>query len=67
MLPDIDFETVCAAVAGMSKREVKERILHFDGPLHLDFTEEYLNCLDLDKLRHILLAALITSRRKVKR
>ncbi len=64
MLMDVDFETACAKVTAMSKSEVTWQLLHFNGPLHLDFTAEYLNTLDVDKLRHILLAALITSRRK---
>ena len=43
----------------MSKGEVKNKILHFTGRLRLDFTEEYLEKLNLDKLRHILLSALL--------
>lgn len=58
------FETMCAEVAAMNKSEIKRRILHFDGSVRLDFTEDYLNDLDLDKLRHILLAAMITAHRK---
>lgn len=64
MAADLHFETMCAAIAGMSRPEVKRRILHFKGPVRLDFTEEYLNGLDLEKLRHILLAAMITAHRK---
>ena len=64
MAADVYFETVCVAIAGMSKTEVKRRILHFDGPVRLDFSEDYLNGLDLEKLRHILLAAMITAHRK---
>jgi hypothetical protein len=64
MAVDMYFETLCATVAGMSKAEVKRRILHFEGPIRLDFTEDYLNSLDLERLRHILLAALITAHRK---
>ena len=64
MAADIFFERSCAKVLEMTKSEVKHRILHFDGPVRLDFTEEYLNTLDLDRLRHILLAALLTAHRK---
>lgn len=64
MAADLYIERMCSAVAGMSKSEVKRRILHFDGPVRLDFTEDYLNGLDLEKLRHILLAALITAHHK---
>lgn len=64
MATDVYFETACTTVATMNKTEVKNRILHFEGPIRLDFTEDYLNGLDLEKLRHILLAALITAHRK---
>jgi len=64
MAVDTFFEQSCAKVLGMTKAEVKYRILHFDGPVRLDFTEEYLDTLDLDRLQHILLAALLTAHRK---
>jgi hypothetical protein len=64
MAADVYFESVCMKVAGMNKTEVKQRLLHFEGPLRLDFTEEYLDKLDTEKLRHILLAALVTAHRK---
>lgn len=64
MVTDVYFETVCTEIATMDKAEVKHHILHFDGPVRLDFTEDYLDSLDLEKLRHILLAALITAHRK---
>lgn len=64
MAVDTFFERSCAMVLKMTKAEVKHRILHFDGPVRLDFTEEYLNTLDADRLQHILLAALLTAHRK---
>lgn len=64
MAADVYFESVCTTVATMNKSEVKRRLLHFEGPLRLDFTEEYLDRLDLDRLRHILLAALMAAHRK---
>lgn len=64
MVTDVYLETICTEVATMDKAEVMYHILHFDGPVRLDFTEDYLKTLDLDKLRHILLAALITAHRK---
>ena len=39
MAADVYFESVCTTVATMNKSEVKQRLLHFDGPLRLDFTE----------------------------
>jgi len=60
MTPDISFEQYCAYISSLSINEVKERLLHFDGPLKMDFTREYLDTLDCDKLRHILMAAIVT-------
>ena len=59
MSADFSFEKLFAAVASMSKNEVKNKILHFTGRPGLDFTEEYLDNLNLDRLRHILLSALL--------
>lgn len=64
MTPDISFEQYCAYVTSLNKDELIDRLLHFDGPIKLDFTEVYLSTLDIDKLRHILLAAVITVERK---
>lgn len=61
---DVTIETMCTAVAEMTKEEVKQQILHFDGPVPLDFTEDYLDSLNVDKLRHILLAAMLVAQRK---
>ena len=58
------FEAACTTVAGMTKTQVKHRILHFDGPPRLDFTETYLDSLDLERLQHILLAAIMVAHRK---
>ena len=57
------FEAVCNTVLEMTKSQLKWRILNFNGPPRLDFTEKYLDSLDLEKLRHILLAALLVHRK----
>ena len=59
-----EFEKICAQVAGMGKNEVKNRLLHFRGKLKMDFSESYLEGLTVDKLRHILLAALAVETRR---
>ena len=64
MSAEFSFEKMCSRIASMSKLEVIDRLVHFDGPMNLDFTNEYLETLSTDKLRHILLAALTTVRRK---
>ena len=60
MSPDISFEQACSYIMTLNKSELKERLLHFEGPLKLDFTDEYLQALPIDRLRHILLAAMVT-------
>jgi hypothetical protein len=59
-----DFEKMCCDIAVMNKKEVKSRLLHFPGRLKLDFTEDYLDGLTVERLRHILLAALMVDMRK---
>lgn len=64
MSPDISFEQACSYIMTFNKSELIERLLHFEGPLNLDFTDEYLQTLPCDRLRHILLAAMVTVERK---
>ena len=64
MAPDISFEQYCAYVTSLNKAELKERLLHFDGPIKIDFTDEYLESQDVERLRHILLAAAVTIKKK---
>ncbi|MEN6307705.1 MAG: hypothetical protein ABFD91_08115 [Anaerohalosphaeraceae bacterium] len=64
MFRNMDFEKMCCDVAAMSKREVKTQLLHFPGRLKLDFTEDYLDEQTVERLRHILLAALMVDMRK---
>jgi hypothetical protein len=54
---DSAYETISVQIAGMTRRQLMDHLLHFDGRLKLDFTEPYLDTLDDDRLRHILLAA----------
>lgn len=53
------FEQTATTIAALDKGELKKRIKNFQGRFKLDFTEDYLNNLGVDRLRHILLAALI--------
>ncbi len=50
----------------MGREEVMEEIINFNGRIHLDFTESYLDSLSVDKLRHILLAALVVDAEKAR-
>jgi len=53
------FEQTATSIASLGRNELKRRIKNFRGRFKLDFTEDYLNRLSVDRLRHILLAALI--------
>ncbi|MHC4212179.1 MAG: hypothetical protein ACYSWP_02280 [Planctomycetota bacterium] len=55
------FEQTTTSIASLGRNELKRRIKTFRGRFKLDFTEEYLNKLSVDRLRHILLAAVINA------
>jgi len=55
------YEQVALGVSSLTKPQLKRRLLNFKGRLRLDFTEKYLDSLTVDKLRHILAAALLTN------
>jgi hypothetical protein len=57
-----NFDQTTTSIAALSRGELKRRIKNFQGRFKLDFTDEYLNNLSVDKLRHILLAALINAK-----
>ena len=53
-------EQQMTSICSLSKAEVIRRIVNFKGRLKLDFSQRYLNGQSIDKLRHILAAAVIT-------
>jgi len=55
-------EKQVTSVAALGRDELKRRIRNFQGRFKLDFTEDYLNKISVDRLRHILLAALINAK-----
>lgn len=55
------FEAQATSIAALGRSELERRIRNFKGRFKLDFTEDYLNKLSVDRLRHILLAALINT------
>jgi len=57
-----NFERTTTSIAALSRGELKRQIKNFKGRFKLDFTDDYLNNLSVDKLRHILLAALINAK-----
>ena len=63
MSADLSFEKMCSKIASMKKQEIIRRLLNFNG-MKMDFTPDYLEDLSTDRLRHILLAAIVTVNRK---
>ena len=55
-------EKLATNLAGMSRSQLKRKLLSIKTRFPLDFTEEFLNSLSSDRLRHILLAAQLNSR-----
>jgi hypothetical protein len=55
------FEREATSIAVLGRHELERRIKNFRGRFKLDFTQDYLNKLSVDRLRHILLAALMNS------
>ena len=64
MMPDISFEQYCAYVTSLGKKELLDHLISFDGPKWMDFTEDFLKKQTIEKLRHILLAAVVTAKRE---
>ena len=56
------FEQTTTSIAVLGRNELKRRIKNFRGRFKLDFSEDYLNNLSVDRLRHILLAAIINGK-----
>ncbi len=55
------FEKAATSIASLDRDEVKRRIKNFKGRFKLDFTDDYLEKLNIDRLRHILLAAQLSN------
>jgi hypothetical protein len=63
MSPANSLETMAVQIASMGKNEVIKKICGFHGRFKMDFTEDYLKGLNVDRLRHILMAAVMTNSR----
>jgi len=57
------FEREATSIAALGRHELTRRIKNFRGRFKLDFTEDYLRRLSVDRLRHILLAAVMNAGR----
>ena len=56
------FEKTATSIAALGRPEIKSRLKNFKGRFKLDFSEDYLKNLSVDRLRHILFAALINAK-----
>lgn len=56
------FEQTATSIAALGREELKRRIKNFKGRFKFDFTEDYLNSISVERLRHILLSALINAK-----
>jgi len=57
------FEREATSIAALGRHELTRRIKNFRGRFKLDFTENYLSRLSVDRLKHILLAAVMSTGR----
>jgi hypothetical protein len=55
-----NFDRLARTISTLGRNEVEKKIRNFRGRFKLDFTDEYLNSLTVERLRHILFAALAT-------
>ncbi|HJX50488.1 MAG TPA: hypothetical protein VJ438_03430 [Candidatus Nanoarchaeia archaeon] len=56
------FEREAISISTLGEYELQRRIINFKGDFKLDFTQEVLNTFSVDRLRHILLAAIMNAR-----
>ncbi len=61
MISRKDFENSASSVATLDRSELKRQIRNFRGRFKMDFTEDYLEHTSVDKLRHILFAAMVSA------
>lgn len=64
MIGDSSIDRLAYAVCQMGRSELIDRIKSFPAPFPMDFTDDYLSRLPEERLRHILLAAMIGLRPK---
>jgi len=62
MISNDTFERAAASIAALSREQLTSKIKNFNGRFRLDFTDDYLKNLTVDRLRHVLLAATINAR-----
>ena len=58
------YESLVTELCDLDRPSLIARLTHFDGPLHLDFSDEYLEQCTTENIRHLLLAAIWRCRMK---
>ena len=59
-----NLERLAVSISMLGRGEVENKIKNFQGTFKLDFSEEYLQNLTVDRLRHILFAAMASKLRQ---
>ena len=59
-----NFERLARSISSLGRNDVERKIRNFKGGLQLDFSDEYLQGMTVDRLRHILFAAMATKLKK---
>ncbi|MDD5135009.1 MAG: hypothetical protein PHP01_06335 [Phycisphaerae bacterium] len=59
-----NLERLARSISSLNRDNIEKKIRNFKGRFKLDFTEDYLRGLTVDRLRHILFAAMVTNRKK---
>ncbi|MFA6187149.1 MAG: hypothetical protein WC770_08070 [Phycisphaerae bacterium] len=60
-----NFERLARSISALDRGNVERKIKNFKGRFKLDFSEDYIKSLTVDRLRHILFAAMAAKRKKV--
>jgi hypothetical protein len=60
-----NYDRLARMISALGRNEVERKIKNFRGGFRLDFTDDYLKGLTVERLRHILFAAMATKFKKV--
>jgi hypothetical protein len=63
MLQGHQVEELICLVSAMDRRTIARRLREFRGSFPIDFTPQFVEATDLERLRHIYLALCLQSRR----
>jgi hypothetical protein len=64
MTDDLDIEALIGRISTMTRAQLTDAVLNFPADFPLDFTQDYLDRLTLERLQHLLLAAHLHQARK---